>query len=79
MTTIISKNTLIDFVAVLNVYFWLTDEHNKLDVINQIGFVPERIVLFGDSAGGNQAMSLLMALNDVRQQFPNCILYCALW
>lgn len=53
---------------VLDVYMWLIDEECEDEVVSKIGFVPERVVLVGDSAGGNLAMALTFILNDIRNQ-----------
>jgi len=62
-------------MIVLDMYLWLTNPKSIKEVVQQIGFFPERIVLFGDSAGGNQAMSLLLVLNDIKRLFSHNIEY----
>lgn len=53
---------------ILDVYMWLISDDCRDEVIAKIGFVPERIVVVGDSAGGNLATALTIVLNDIRNQ-----------
>jgi acetyl esterase/lipase len=53
---------------ILDVYLWLTSEEHADEVKSKIGFVPDRIVLVGDSAGGNLAMAITLILSDIRHQ-----------
>lgn len=63
------------------VYTWLT--HDQDGVRNKIGFVPERIVLFGESAGASLIAGLLNMIGDLRAQYPDAnvplphAMYCA--
>lgn len=52
----------------LDVYMWLTNDDCQDEVISGIGFIPDRIVLVGDSAGAQIAMALLLVLNDIRNE-----------
>ena len=51
----------------LDLYLFLTSGHDR--VVDLIGFHPERIILSGDSAGANLALSTIIALNRIRKQF----------
>ena len=51
----------------LDVYLFLTDEQNRQAVKKLLGFVPENIILSGDSAGGNLSLSLLIAICELNR------------
>ena len=52
---------------VLDVYLFLVNPNNKQSVSEMIGFIPENIILAGDSAGANLALSLICCLNEIRR------------
>jgi epsilon-lactone hydrolase len=43
------------------------------------GVAPERIVIAGDSAGGNLALALLLALRDAQQPLPRLVVCLSPW
>lgn len=49
----------------LDVYLWLTS--GSQEVVDLLGFHPQKIVLCGDSAGGMLCLILLLVLNDLNQ------------
>lgn len=49
----------------LHVYLWLTS--GRKDVQNKLGVKPGKIILTGDSAGGNIAASLCLLVNDIKK------------
>lgn len=51
----------------LDVYLFLRDEANAAQVKKLLGFVPKKILFFGDSAGGNLVLCLTNALNDLNR------------
>ena len=55
----------------LDVWTWLTDKSNTDHVREVLGFEPKRIVLFGDSAGGNLGLALLRILGRIGGQLPD--------
>lgn len=61
---------------ILDLYLFVTSKDQK--VIDLLGFHPENIVLSGDSAGGQLAIVLTIALNKIRKTgypvlMPKCI------
>lgn len=50
---------------VLDVYLWLVS--GSQSVVRQLGFRPTKIVLTGDSAGGNLSLSLIMMVHDIKE------------
>ncbi|KAF7491038.1 Hormone-sensitive lipase [Sarcoptes scabiei] len=51
---------------VLDCYLWILSK--KPDVEEKLGFRPEKIVICGDSAGGNFTMALMEVLNIIQKQ-----------
>ena len=51
---------------VLDVYLWLVSK--DMSVMKTLGFYPEKIVVCGDSAGGNLSAALSLVLNDIRKE-----------
>lgn len=49
---------------------YLVDPKNKLAVSEMIGFQPEKIVIAGDSAGANLVFGLIVALNEIKRNYP---------
>lgn len=61
---------------VLDLYMFFSSGSEKVN--SMIGFLPENIVLSGDSAGGNMAITTTIALNEIKMQggevtFPKSI------
>ena len=50
---------------ILDVYLWLTNHKTQHEVSQSIGFIPRKIVVFGDSGGGNLGLSLLNVLHRI--------------
>lgn len=53
----------------LDFYQWV--QSRCTDVVEQLGFRPGRIVLSGESSGGNLASALTIVLNDIRRLAPS--------
>ena len=53
----------------LDAYLFVTS--GRPDVKEMLGFHPKKIVLTGDSAGGNLAVSVTYALNEIRRNNPS--------
>ena len=53
----------------LDTYLFVTS--GRPEVKNFLGFHPKKIVLTGDSAGGNLAVSVTYALNEIRRNNPS--------
>ena len=51
---------------ILDAYLYLVSENDRLQSL--LGFLPQNIVLIGDSAGGNLSVALTLVLNDIRKQ-----------
>lgn len=52
---------------ILDVYLYLSDESNRGSIEKLLGFFPRKIILTGDSAGGNLALALTIAINEVNK------------
>lgn len=58
----------------LDFYLWLRCYNNsEEEVIKVLGFVPEDIVLAGESAGGNMTTAVTVALNEIKHKFDPTI------
>lgn len=55
----------------LDVYLFITDSDNRSLVEELLGFFPRKILLFGDSAGGNLALALMVAINELNKSYSN--------
>ena len=53
----------------LDTYFFVTS--GRPEVKDLLGFHPKKIVLTGDSAGGNLAVSVTFALNEIQRNNPS--------
>lgn len=53
----------IAFQEILDSYLWLTSGHSS--VIKKLGFVPKKIIIAGDSAGGVLGIGLLNILHRI--------------
>lgn len=42
---------------------------DEQEIRSTLGFIPKKIVITGDSAGGNLALGLTLALNDLRTDY----------
>jgi acetyl esterase/lipase len=49
----------------LDAYLFLTS--GSSEALAKIGFIPRNIIVTGDSAGGNMALALVLALNEIRK------------
>ena len=52
----------------LDFYLWLIDDSSKEEVIEIFGFIPEDIVITGESCGGQMASSVTVLLNELKQR-----------
>ena len=53
---------------ILDVYLFFTSDSNKDAVKKMLGFIPEKILLLGDSAGGNISLALMVTLNELNRE-----------
>lgn len=49
---------------VLDTYLWLISENNQKNVECELGFVPEEVIMVGDSAGAMLIMECVMAIQE---------------
>ena len=54
----------------LDVYIWLRMASEE-EIRAKLGFFPKKIVIAGDSAGGNLGFGLTLALNDLRTDYKS--------
>jgi len=57
------------FLDIINTYLWVTSDDDL--VKTTLGFLPQEIIVGGDSAGGNFVASLAVALNELRIMNPS--------
>lgn len=53
---------------ILDTYLWLSDASKSGTVLEPLGFVPQDIVVTGDSAGGNLTMALAVCLAEITKK-----------
>lgn len=53
---------------ILDAYLFITDKSNADLVEKSLGFIPRKILLLGDSAGGNLALALTVAINEMNKK-----------
>lgn len=51
---------------ILDVYLWLISKDPEVE--KALGFLPEKIVFCGDSAGGNFSMAMMLILNQIQKK-----------
>ena len=56
---------------IIDSFLWLTSNASKSDRLNTMGFEPCRIILSGDSSGGNLALALLRAIRMIGKPMPS--------
>lgn len=61
----------------LDTFLYITS--GKDEVKDLLGFHPKKIVISGDSAGGNLSLSLLQVLLDIKSRNPSQIIPCGLF
>ena len=54
----------------LDVYLWLRKAPED-EIKSKLGFYPKKIVIMGDSAGGNLGFAISLILNDLRTDYKS--------
>lgn len=58
----------------VDLYLWLRGYNNSSDSVKELlGFIPNDIVISGESAGGHIALSATLVLNDIKMMFDKNI------
>lgn len=70
-----SFHSLIKFFCpnqeILDVFFFLTKKENQAEVQQVLGFIPEEIILSGDSSGACLCTGVVCVLHEMKKLWPN--------